>query len=264
MPSLRNVNQSAYRIVAATTEQKLRSKNYDLWDSGKVNSNSTFEIPYQGKALSSGQECFWKVETWDEKHVPSWSSPATFYHAIGAQDWKASWIEHPLAVVPDRMFAGASWIWSDKDTQGSVPKVTRTFKKTFYISSNDIQTPVLINITADDQFKLEVNGKVAAKSSGEEDSWKQPVSKDLKPYLTAGNNTLIVTVDNTSVGYAGLLAHISYGSHTVVSDSSWTVDDSAPATVLGKANMQPWGQIDRPVETNHPRNILPEEIRSSL
>jgi len=62
----------------ASSEEKLKADEGDLWDSGRVISDLK-TAQYQGKALSSLQRCFWKVRVWE-----------TYYEATGYSD-PASW-----------------------------------------------------------------------------------------------------------------------------------------------------------------------------
>ena len=50
--------QTAYQISVSSTPDGAG----DLWSSGKVTGSST-HVPYGGAALTSGQECYWKVES---------------------------------------------------------------------------------------------------------------------------------------------------------------------------------------------------------
>ena len=61
----RGVRQSAYRILAASSEDLLQKDVGDLWDSGKVASDDAAQIVYGGKTLDSGAPVFWKVRAWD-------------------------------------------------------------------------------------------------------------------------------------------------------------------------------------------------------
>ena len=72
--------QSAYHILVASTEEKLKANIGDKWDSGKVVSDKSVNILYQGKSLSSSEKCYWKVRIWDKNGKPSSpSKPATEY-----------------------------------------------------------------------------------------------------------------------------------------------------------------------------------------
>lgn len=90
----RGAMQSAYRILAATTPEKLATEEGDLWDSGKVSSNRSAQIEYAGKPLASRTRCHWKVKLWDREGKESpWSKPALWTMGLGdANEWKAKWI----------------------------------------------------------------------------------------------------------------------------------------------------------------------------
>jgi alpha-L-rhamnosidase len=55
--------QMAYQIMVAPSPFLLTSDNPELWDSGKVLSNQSINIPYGGKPLSPNQSYWWKVQT---------------------------------------------------------------------------------------------------------------------------------------------------------------------------------------------------------
>ncbi len=91
----RGWKQSAYEILVASTPDKLSADSGDLWDSGKVRSNESLLISYHGRPLSSRQECWWKVRTWDANGNPTaWSKPTTWTMGLlGDADWAdSSWI----------------------------------------------------------------------------------------------------------------------------------------------------------------------------
>lgn len=60
-----NTVQTAYQILVAESKQQLLVDSADLWDSGKVLSPLSSNIPYGGKPLKAGSICYWKVKTWD-------------------------------------------------------------------------------------------------------------------------------------------------------------------------------------------------------
>lgn len=74
---------SAWRIQAATSPSLLNGGKADLWDSGRTVSDCTVMVPYGGAALSSGEECFWRVKVWDENgRASGWSEVSRFSVAI--------------------------------------------------------------------------------------------------------------------------------------------------------------------------------------
>jgi len=57
--------QFAYQILVASSKEKLKQNIADLWDSGKVVSDQSVNVPYRGSALMRGQKCWWKVRCWN-------------------------------------------------------------------------------------------------------------------------------------------------------------------------------------------------------
>jgi alpha-L-rhamnosidase len=90
----RGARQSAYEILAASSEKNLAHDQGDLWADGKIPSDETIQIPYAGKAPGSFQPVFWKVRVWDAAgKVSPWSRPATWTMGVlQPADWHAQWI----------------------------------------------------------------------------------------------------------------------------------------------------------------------------
>jgi hypothetical protein len=91
----RGEKQTAYEILAASGESLLKNDTGDLWDSGKIISDETIQIPYAGKKLNSSQPVFWKVRAWDaDGKVSAWSKTANWTMGILSKpDWQnAKWI----------------------------------------------------------------------------------------------------------------------------------------------------------------------------
>ena len=86
--------QSAYRILAARTENTLEKNRGDLWDTGKISSSRTIEVPYGGRPLHSTEQVFWKVQVWDGHGAPSkWGAKNRWTMGLlDSSDWKAKWI----------------------------------------------------------------------------------------------------------------------------------------------------------------------------
>ena len=67
----RGAAQTAYQILVASSPDLLVEGKADMWDSKKVDSDQSIEIPYGGKNLKSRDKCFWTVKYWDESGVGS-------------------------------------------------------------------------------------------------------------------------------------------------------------------------------------------------
>ncbi|MEI6139607.1 MAG: family 78 glycoside hydrolase catalytic domain [Mariniphaga sp.] len=89
--------QTAYEISVASNLEILLSGKADLWKSGKVKSNKSVNISYNGKLLFSRQDCWWQVRVWNKMGTPSaWSEPAFWSMGLlKPEEWKAQWIGAP-------------------------------------------------------------------------------------------------------------------------------------------------------------------------
>lgn len=98
----RGQRQTAYQILVAGSRDALDAGKGDLWDTGKVASPETIQIPYQGTALASRISCFWKLRVWDAADNPSaWSAPAFWSMGLlTPADWEAKWIGQPADTFP--------------------------------------------------------------------------------------------------------------------------------------------------------------------
>ncbi len=91
--------QTAYQVLAASSPGILRRNRADLWDSGRVSSDATLNVPYSGKSLGSFQQVFWKVKVWDASgRASGWSPVASWTMGIlREQGWNPGthWITDP-------------------------------------------------------------------------------------------------------------------------------------------------------------------------
>lgn len=163
--------QTAYHLLVASSPQNLNQGIGDLWDSGKVVSNKSNQIEYEGNPLESRRECFWKVMIWDkDSQASAWSDPASWSMGLLDQsDWQAMWI-------------------------GSAEPVTSPFYRSQF-QLRERPEKASIYIAALGYFEIYVNGK----KIGEEVLAPAVVNfskrtyyrtYDLTDYLEPGNNIL--------------------------------------------------------------------------
>ncbi|MDF7823432.1 glycoside hydrolase family 78 protein [Pontiellaceae bacterium B12227] len=153
----RNQQQSAYRILVASSPEKLEKNEGDLWDSGDVRSDESIQIVYEGKPLRSRRQCWWKVVVMDQDGKASdWSEPAMWSMGLlNPEDWTAQWIgfdkipeltEEPVLEEPEIVMIKALYGPSEQPTnqvnlKEKIAKLvasgTYTFKMTNEFASGD-------------------------------------------------------------------------------------------------------------------------------
>jgi alpha-L-rhamnosidase len=113
------LRQAAYRVLVASTRQRLDGDQADLWDSGKVPSSQSHLVPYGGKPLDSHAECHWKVKLWtgDGQETP-WSAAAHF--GIGLlrdSDWQGPWMTYGDDPETKKPVAVSKHLWFRRNLQ---------------------------------------------------------------------------------------------------------------------------------------------------
>ncbi|MFV0590111.1 MAG: family 78 glycoside hydrolase catalytic domain [Draconibacterium sp.] len=96
----RSVSQASYRVIVGDNENEVNKKSGSLWDSGLVESENTINIRYEGNALKSNCDYFWRVCTLTKNGEEIWSQTARFHTAfLQNSDWKADWITTSEEIV---------------------------------------------------------------------------------------------------------------------------------------------------------------------
>jgi len=81
--------QSAYEIRVSSTADHTG----DVWNSGRVSSDNSFDVVYDGPALQSRTRYFVSVRAWDGERQSNWSEPTWFETAfLDVADFKGDWI----------------------------------------------------------------------------------------------------------------------------------------------------------------------------
>ncbi|SOD93323.1 glycoside hydrolase family 78 protein [Spirosoma fluviale] len=135
----RNVLQTAYEIrVGTDVASATKGTN---WQSGRVASEQSVQVPYAGSALQPSQRYYWQVRVWDNTSAkPSaWSAPAYWQTGLmSAANWQAKWIQQG--------FPG-----------DSVHSPSPLFRKAF-AASKKVRSAVLY-MTAHGIYEAQINGK---------------------------------------------------------------------------------------------------------
>ncbi len=85
--------QTACHVLVASSEKLLSENRGDLWNTGKIESERSVHMVYQGEELEPRDKVFWKVRIWDQNGDPSpWSKTGSWEMGLDPTDWQAEWI----------------------------------------------------------------------------------------------------------------------------------------------------------------------------
>jgi len=156
----RGQKQTAYRILVASSAERLAKDEGDIWDSGMVESGDSHGVKYGGKAMKSRSRCFWKVKVWDgERHVSVWSEPSEWSMGILSEGhWKGQWIQSDLELleyqkvlreIPDHnmenemVIRGAREAYIRKKTKEVVEAPAAWLRKVFTVGDRTLRRATL-------------------------------------------------------------------------------------------------------------------------
>ena len=265
------VKQSAYQIVIASSEAKLKAGAADLWDSGKMVSDASILVAYAGKPLLSREDCFWKVRVWDESGKASdWSQPAQWTMGIlDAAEWHAQWIGQDGAEASN-ILAGTSWIWS-----ADAGVETTYFRRVVTLPAGRKIKQAIFEYTGDNECR----GWLDQFDLGARNNFRTVKWQDITTRLESGKTYLFgLTGRHESAGKnpAGVVGKLTVeftegASLVIQTDDQWKVsnnpetgwnttgfDDSkwVAAKILGPAGMAPWGETRVPESRRQPARYL--------
>jgi alpha-L-rhamnosidase len=275
-PNARAERQRAYQILVASSEERLSTDQGDFWDTGRVESDRSIQVPYGGKSLASGTAAWWKVRVWDSAGKPSDWSESAFWSMglLKAEDWKGKWIGLDSGEGKPAELKKAHWIWSTQGGPG-----TRYFRRTIEIPADNPVSDALLYLVGSGDVTLYINGQPVGSAKGIE----APLSTDITQALRIGSNVFAVSVSASGDGPSGLIGAIQIqlarGEPMVIpTDQQWRVssteshdwntsefNDSTwePAKLLGGYGMAPWGEVGWAERTVLPARMLRKDFNVS-
>ena len=113
----RGARQTAYEIRVAGSPEVLAQDRADVWDSGRVESDQSVNVPYGGPVVESRRRYYWEVRVWDSQGQSSSYSQASWWEMglLSAQDWKAQWITRDMPLERGDYESAPKWIWAAND-----------------------------------------------------------------------------------------------------------------------------------------------------
>ena len=231
----RGIVQTAYRILVASSLEKLNTDEGDLWDSKTLKSNASVNVPYGGKKLESRNDCFWKVMVTTNRGSSGWSNPASWNMGLlTPADWQAKW-------------TGLDKSFKNDELDGRTRLAARYFRKEFDATQKPVKATLYVSGLG--FYKLFINGKTI----GDQEFAPTPTdySKvvkyntfDVTNELIQGKNAVATTLGNgryfsmrqPGVRHFGFpkmilqleLTYADGSKQIVVSDDSWKVTADGP------------------------------------
>lgn len=156
----RGAKQTAYEIRVASSPEALAHDRANAWDSGRVDSDQSVNVPYTGPAPESRRRYYWQVRVWDQQGQPSPYSQVSSWEMglLSPQDWRAKWIARNMPVERGDYESEVKWIWAANDNGLSKPTVGKhEFRFSFVLAQRP--TDAVLLITAKDNVAAWVNGK---------------------------------------------------------------------------------------------------------
>jgi len=245
----RNALQTAYRILVADNPEHLTAGERNCWDSGKVRSDNSLQVFYNGIPLNSATTYYWKVKVWDNHGNESeWSKPAEWQMGLlSKSDWKgAQWIALQELPAEKKVVPGIHG--RGPDSLGDMKNILPIFRREF-----SVQKPLKCAtafVSGLGHFEISLNGKKVG------DHFLDPgwtayekyalyVTFDITSYLQQGANACGIMLGNgfyhtprerylkcvVSHGYPKavcriLLEYTDGSTADIITDESWRTDAS--------------------------------------
>jgi len=184
--------QKAYQILAASDSLLLNERDADLWNSGKIVSDTSVLVPWSGKKLEARSVGYWKVRIWDENDTATaWSPVAGFSVGLQAgEDWHAAYIGLP------RQFGNPE---------------SPLLRKQFKLSGKAEKRLIYVNSLG--YHEVFINGEkvgdaILAPAVSQFNKKSLSIAYDVSPYLKEGNNDVVIWLGRG--WYAPTLPGVAY------------------------------------------------------
>ena len=245
----RGQKQFAYQILVASSDELLKQDKGDLWDSGKIASDQSHQVEYQGKSLDSRRVCYWKVRVWvkhgkpgnssgaaDTDGKPSeWSQSAMWSMGLlKPDDWQARWIGYDAAYQPspetaadDKRFNIQGLKWMQMPGNQAKNSTNTCLRKHIEVPDNRKLRRAVLACYAFNFCEAKVNGTAIGHAA----HWDRTARLDATHLLYPGTNLVTLLASQTDPHRPAVIGRLvmqfDSGSDLVIPiDGTWKVSQN--------------------------------------
>ncbi len=234
----RGIEQTHYQLMVSTSYDELAGDTANVWNSGRIKSGQSIQVPYDGPALQSMTTYFFKVKVWCKgkgyavSGITAWNTGL-----LRESDWKAKWIGLDSITSDDRWEGGRLFLSA------------RYFRRSLYLDEQPLDASLYIaGIGSYTVYLngLQLGGYVLSSTSTDQTRQIMYNQYSLGTYLLPGENVFTVVLGNGPYGgstmrdnntdslrFPKMLFQLELtktdGTHLrLVSDTSWRVTTGGP------------------------------------
>jgi alpha-L-rhamnosidase len=197
--SAAGAHQTAYEVLVTQQPSDKGEKGSEVWDSGKISSDQSLNVRYQGPALTPSERYFWRVKVWDSAGE-LYPASATSWWETGLLDqsaWQGAWIGFETGEEAAVRGAPSEWIASP---EAKVLDAEKSAEEHYaYRTTVTLDKPVrsaTLYAAGEDTVAAWVNGtqvlKAAPLPTWKQMPWKKFVRASVSGDLTPGANLIAI------------------------------------------------------------------------
>jgi alpha-L-rhamnosidase len=207
----RGARQTAYQLQVATSRELLVSGKPDAWDSGRIASDRSVGVRYQGSALVPTKRYYWRILAWDKDNKPYPTSEISWWETglMGKDNWRAKWIGYQTWDEAAVRSANAAWvITADGQELAAIKQPEQHIAYRLPFTLDKPIRHAILYATGEDVASAWVNGaKVAAGAPlppWKQMPWKKYQQSDVTANLRTGSNLLAIEITHYVVNPNGM------------------------------------------------------------
>jgi len=191
--------QTAYRILVASNPRMFASAHPDIWDSGRVRSDQSVDVPYAGPLLRPETRYYWRVQVWDMRgNLYSLSESSWWETGLMGQDhWLGKWIGYEQREQRSVRQADAQWV-ANPEVPGYHGTGATHHEFRLRVDVPASAKLAALYVTGEDTVAVWVNGtrimEPGKQPAWGRTPWRTYTRKDVTAQIHPGTNLLAVEV----------------------------------------------------------------------